>query len=155
MRRLVIATLPALILLCAPISTPQGCELHSIRWTSLVINLLRVGAPAVTSLRPGAPPVQANTSERIATQIAQESVSLEPGKPIERELSGGQSHSYKIMLISGQYLQLTVSQKGIDAVVALFTPDGKKIGEVNSEKVTVGSETISAIAETAGAYEIE
>ena len=39
--------------------------------------------------------------------------------------------------------------------MALFTPDGKKIGEVDSEQVTVGSETISAIAEAAGAYRIE
>ena len=31
-------------------------------------------------------------------------------------------------------------------LVALFTPDGKKIGEVDSEQATVGAETISAIA---------
>ena len=39
--------------------------------------------------------------------------------------------------------------------MALFTPDGKKIGEVDSEQTTVGAETISAIAEVAGAYRIE
>ena len=33
MRRLVIAALSALILLCIPISTLQGRGLHSIRWT--------------------------------------------------------------------------------------------------------------------------
>ena len=40
-------------------------------------------------------------------------------------------------------------------LVVLFTPDGKKIGEVDGEQMTVGSETISAIAEAAGAYRIE
>jgi hypothetical protein len=40
-------------------------------------------------------------SERGAAPSAQESISLEPGKPVERELSGGQSHSYKITMISG------------------------------------------------------
>jgi CHAT domain-containing protein/Flp pilus assembly protein TadD len=80
---------------------------------------------------------------------------LEPGKPIERELSGGQSHSYKITATSGQYLHIEVEQRGIDVAVALYTPDGKKIGEVDGERVTVGSETILAIAEAAGAYRIE
>ena len=32
MRRLLIAALSALILLCTPFSDPQGCGLHSIRW---------------------------------------------------------------------------------------------------------------------------
>jgi tetratricopeptide (TPR) repeat protein len=98
--------------------------------------------------------VQANTSERSATQSAQQSDSLEPGKPIERELSGGQSHSYKITMISGQYLQVVVAQRGID-VVALFTPDGKKINEVNSDPLIEGSETVSVIAEAHGAYLFE
>jgi CHAT domain-containing protein/predicted negative regulator of RcsB-dependent stress response len=155
MRRLIVAALSALILLCVSISTPQGRGLRSIRWTPLMINLLRVGSPADTSLRPGAPPGQAPAGARGAAPGAQESVSLEPGKPVEQELSGGQSHFYKVTMTSGQYLRITVSQQGIDALVALFTPDGKKIGDVNSEHATVGSEAISAIAEAAGAYRIE
>ena len=85
MRRLVIAALSALILLCTSISTPQGRGLHSIRWTPLVINLSRAGAPPATSLRPGAPPAHAHANECGAAPSAQESVSLEPGKPVERE----------------------------------------------------------------------
>jgi len=156
MRRLIIAALSALILLCTPFSNPQGCGLHLIRWTPLSINLLiRAGAPAATSLRPAAVLSQAPTSERGEAPSAQESVSLEPGKPVERELSGGQSHFYKISMTSGQYLRITVGQRGIDVVVALFTADGKKVGEADIEKATVKSETISAIAESAGAYRIE
>ncbi|HEU0179208.1 MAG TPA: tetratricopeptide repeat protein, partial [Blastocatellia bacterium] len=93
--------------------------------------------------------------ERGEAPGAQESISLEPGKPVERELSGAQSHFYKITMTSGQYLQVIVSQKGIDARVALFTPDGKKIGDVDREKATVRSESMSAIAEETGAYRIE
>src|SRR6266511_2271475 len=155
MRRLIIAALSALILLCTPFSDLQGCGLHSIRWTPLIINLLRVGAPAATSLRSGAAPVQTPASEHGAAQSAQESVSLEPGKPVERELSGGQSHFYKITMTSGQYLRITVSQLGIDALVALFTPDSKKIGEVDLEPSIGRSETILVIAEVEGAYRIE
>ncbi|HEY6401668.1 MAG TPA: hypothetical protein VI479_09690, partial [Blastocatellia bacterium] len=48
-----------------------------------------------------------------------------------------------------------VEQQGVDVAVALFTPDGKKIGEVDGERATVSAETMSAIAEAAGAYRIE
>jgi CHAT domain-containing protein/Tfp pilus assembly protein PilF len=144
MRRLTMAALSILILLCAPLLNPHGCGLYSIGRTPLMTNLLWVVAP----------PTPASASERGAAQSAQESISLEPGEPIERELSGGQSHSYKITLTSGRYLQVVVSQRGIDAMVTLFTPDGKKIIEVDSERAIVGSETISAIANAAGVYKI-
>jgi tetratricopeptide (TPR) repeat protein len=58
-------------------------------------------------------------------------------------------------MTSGQYLRITVSQQGIDALVALFTPDGKNISEVDLEPSIGRSETILAIAEAAGAYRIE
>jgi CHAT domain-containing protein len=155
MRHLIIVALPALILLCTPFSDPQGCGLHSIRWTPHMINLLRAGAQAATSLRPVAVPAQAPATERGAAPSAQESISLEPGKPVERELSGGKSHSYKITMISGQYLHLVVEQRGIDVAMELFTPDGKKIREADIWRATVGAEAISVIAEATGAYIIE
>src|SRR5215831_6788284 len=147
MRRLIVAALSALILLYLPLSTPQSWVAHSIRWTPLMINPLGGGSPAATSARPGTPRAQAPASERGAAQSSQESISLELGKPVERELSGGQSHSYRITMISGQYLNVVVAQRGIDVAVSLFTPDGKKIIEVNSKRLTEGSETVSAIAE--------
>jgi hypothetical protein len=133
MRRLMIAALSALILLYVSISTPQARGLHSIRWPPLMINLLRAGAPATTSLWPLATPAQAPASTRGAAASAQESVSLEPGKLVEREISGGQSHSYKITMISGQYSYIVVEQRRIDVAVALFAPDGKKNGEVDGD----------------------
>src|SRR5262245_37616268 len=112
MRRLMITALSALILLCVSISTPQGRGLHSIRRTPIMIDLLnRASAPAATSLWPVALPTQAPASERGAAPSAQESISLEPGKLVERELSGGQSHFYKIDMTSGQYLRITVIQR--------------------------------------------
>jgi len=103
----------------------------------------------------GAPPVQASARERGVAPSAQERVSLEPGKPVERELSGGQSHFYKVSMAAGQYLQVVVSQRGIDALVALFAPDGKKISEMDSNPVIEGLETVLTIAEVTGAYLIE
>jgi tetratricopeptide (TPR) repeat protein len=104
---------------------------------------------------PGSLTTQAGDSVRSATQSAAEDLSLEPGKPIDRELSGGQSHFYKITTTSDQYLKVTVSQRGVDALVTLFMPDGKKVCEVDGEPAAVGTETVLAIAEVAGAYKIE
>ena len=54
MRRLVIAALSTLILLCVSISTPQGSGLHSIHWIPLMINLLIQDEASATDLRPWA-----------------------------------------------------------------------------------------------------
>jgi CHAT domain-containing protein/tetratricopeptide (TPR) repeat protein len=140
----------------ALVSSPQVHGLPTTRCVAFIINLLIwVGLSVSPSLGPSSSLVQASAGARGATQSAQETDSLEPGKPIERELSGGQSHSYKITMISGQYLQVVVDQRGIDVAVVLFAPDGKKIREVDSEHLVEGSETLSAIAETPGAYLIE
>jgi len=130
--------------------------LPTTRCAAFIINLLIwVGLSVSPSLWPGSSLAQSSDGARKAAESAQGTDSLEPGKPVERELSGGQSHSYKITMISGQYLQVVVNQRGIDVAVALFAPDGKKISEVDSEDLVEGSETVSAIAEAAGAYRVE
>jgi CHAT domain-containing protein/uncharacterized protein HemY len=117
--------------------------------------LVWMQSPSAALPPPGSPSAQANDARRGEAQSAEESQSLQPGKPIERELSGGQSHFYKITMTSGQYLRIAVSQLGIDALVALHAPDGKKIDDADGEHATAGSEAISAIAEAAGAYLVE
>ena len=139
-----------------PVTKPQDRGCSTTRRAIQIINmLLWAGLSASRCLWPEAAPVQANASERSPTQSAQESDSLEPGKPIEREISGGQSHSYKITMISGQCLRVVVAQRGIDVAVALFTPDSKKISEADIDHLIAGSETVSLIAEASGAYLIE
>lgn len=60
-------------------------------------------------------------------QRQQNATALIPGKPIEREIAGGQTHSYQLHLAEGQYLRLVVDQKGIEMVATLFSPDRKKL----------------------------
>ena len=57
---------------------------------------------------------------------------LDQGKPIERELSGGESHSYQLNITTGQYARVIIEQKGIDVVVSVFGPDGKLITAVDN-----------------------
>jgi CHAT domain-containing protein len=80
---------------------------------------------------------------------------LEPGKPIERELAGGETHSYLIALDAGQFMQTVVDQRGIDVVVAMYGPDGKKISEVDSPNGTKGPEPMSVVVDVAGNYLLE
>jgi tetratricopeptide (TPR) repeat protein len=91
----------------------------------------------------------------IPAQGAQEARPLEPGKPVERELTGGQTHAYQLTLAADQYLHLIVEQRGIDVVVALTGPDGQKLVEVDSPNGMVGPEPVSFVAEAPGNYWIE
>jgi len=91
----------------------------------------------------------------LVAQVGSDSQKLELGKPIERELAGGQSHSYEIVLNSGEYVHVVIDQRGIDVVVTLFAPDGKQIAEVDSPNGTQGVEPVFAIATITGIHRLE
>src|SRR5215831_3942004 len=54
---------------------------------------------------------------------------LAPGKGIEREMKGGETHSYLVKLRHGDFMHVEVDQRGIDVVVSLLAPDGQKLVE--------------------------
>src|SRR5262245_36245755 len=57
---------------------------------------------------------------------------LEPGKPIRRELAGGQQHRYQVELSLNQLLKSTVRQDGIDVVVNVVGPDSRQLATFDS-----------------------
>src|SRR5437868_640256 len=81
--------------------------------------------------------------------------SLKVGETVEREISGGESHSYFIPLTSGQYLHLTVDQRGIDLIITLFNANGNKVIEVDSPNGEQGPEILSAIIDLGGVYRLD
>ncbi len=91
-------------------------------------------------------------SEQPATeaQDTQEITVLESGKPIERELSSTQEHSYQVTLAEGQYAFIVVEQRGIDVVVQLLGTDGKSIADFDTEIRNQGEEKIEVVADAAG-----
>ena len=91
----------------------------------------------------------------ISTAHSQEYQTLGVGRPIERELAGGQAHSFQISLAASQFLDAVVEQKGIDVVVTLFGPDGKGLIEVDSPNGTQGPEPVKWITAEAGNYRLE
>ena len=80
---------------------------------------------------------------------------LELGKPIEREMAGGQSHPYQLAMTAGQYARVVVEQKGSDVVVKLFAPGGTLITEVDNPNGTLGPEPVHITAEATGIYRLE
>src|SRR5437870_2880198 len=81
--------------------------------------------------------------------------SIEPGKPVERALQGGEKHTYEIHADAGQFLHAVVEQLGIDVNLTLYAPDGKEIASMNSPNGSSGLEQISTIAESSGPYRLE
>ncbi|MEN3336130.1 MAG: hypothetical protein V7641_5495 [Blastocatellia bacterium] len=79
---------------------------------------------------------------------------LEVGKPLEREMQGGESHLYEIALDAGQYLYVVVEQRGMDVAVQVIAPDGKPLMEVDSPNGAQGDEPVMLIAEAAGVYRL-
>lgn len=84
-----------------------------------------------------------------------ETIVLEPGKPIERGLTGGEAHSYRIPIASGQYLYAIIDQRGIDVGVTLFAPDGRKLLEIDTTSSQLGEEPLWFVSESAGNYRLE
>ncbi|MBS1810532.1 MAG: CHAT domain-containing protein [Acidobacteria bacterium] len=85
---------------------------------------------------------------------AQDLTTLEPDKPIQRELSGGQSHSFQVNLGANQFLNLVVEQRGIDVEVTLLGVDGKPLLTVDSPNGMKGPEPLSFASEMNGNYQI-
>src|SRR5215204_7292773 len=67
---------------------------------------------------------------------------LPPLAHIERELKGGETHSYRVSLKAGQFLHAVVEQKEIDVLIVLLGPDGKQISESDSPNDRWGTEPI-------------
>ncbi|HYO91247.1 MAG TPA: tetratricopeptide repeat protein, partial [Pyrinomonadaceae bacterium] len=88
-------------------------------------------------------------------QGAQEERTLESGTHIERALTGGNSHSYRVALTPGQYLHVSVEQRGLDVVVALRGPDGAPLSEMDGLRGLAGVEELSWEAASAGLYVLE
>ena len=114
----------------------------------LLTAVLLLGSAAATV------PAQTAAGSPLSQQTT-ESTPLELGKPVERELAGDAAHSYRITLAANQFLHVVVEQKGIDVVVALFAPDGKKVAEVDSPNGSQGPEPILVMAEVTGTYRLE
>ncbi len=89
------------------------------------------------------------------TQDQMQVISLETSKPIEREIAGGQSHSYQVMLGANQYLEVAFQQLNVNLAIVLLGLQGNKLLEADVEKRKRGVEMLTFIADAPGNYQIE
>jgi erythromycin esterase len=80
---------------------------------------------------------------------------LVPGKPIERELGGKAVHEYLVQLGRGCFVQGDAEQKGIDVVVTVFDPGGRRLAAFDGPSGALGPEPFEIEPRTAGTYRIQ
>ncbi|MBA3711672.1 MAG: CHAT domain-containing protein [Pyrinomonadaceae bacterium] len=97
-------------------------------------------------------PSSANLIRREAMQQPLDLPSLSTGAPIERELSGGQTHIYRIALSAGQFALVQVEQRGVEVVLTANGPDGKEFALVDLRIGGKGVEPLTMVADAAGEY---
>jgi len=90
-----------------------------------------------------------------AARQPQDPQSLSTNAPIERELPGGQTHTYRIALSAGQYALVQVEQRGADVWLTADGPDGKEFASVNLNSSGEGMEQLSIVADAAGEYTLK
>ena len=74
---------------------------------------------------------------------------------VERELKGGETHSYRVSLTAGQFLHAVVEQKDIDVAAAAFGPDNKQVSYCDSPNDRWGSESVVFVAPATGEYRVD
>jgi hypothetical protein len=87
-------------------------------------------------------------------QTQNDKSTLQPGTPIERTIGPGESHSFTINLADEQFLQFVVNQLGVDLIVRVFSPSGKRLGDFDSPNGSEGPENVSIVAVKGGEYRI-
>lgn len=121
-------------------------------WRRITLMALLAGC-AIASASLFCPSSVANVSTLHPSQS--DIATLEHKIPVERELAGGQTHSYRLALNAGQYVRVMVEQKGIDVAMTLFSPDGAKLAEIILPHTLQGRKVIIAVTSAAGNHRLE
>ncbi|MBA3355055.1 MAG: hypothetical protein H0U18_03780 [Pyrinomonadaceae bacterium] len=58
-------------------------------------------------------------------------MTLVPGRPAERDIAGGESHTYQLALTAGQFVRFRLEQRAIDVALTLTAPNSKQLLEMN------------------------
>jgi tetratricopeptide (TPR) repeat protein/CHAT domain-containing protein len=72
---------------------------------------------------------------------------LNPNRPVERQIAGGETHVFQFALKRGQYARVEVEQRDIDVVVSLWGAGGAPESEMDAKNGYLWRESVSAMAE--------
>ena len=108
------------------------------------------GAPSGGAPRAGGPAISvAARGAAAVTWIAA------GGRPLERPMRSGETHSYGLALQAGQFVHIVVDQLGIDVELRLHAPGGALIDDADSPTGTTGPERVSEVAARYGSYRLD
>ena len=83
-----------------------------------------------------------------------DATTLTRGSVLERTLSGGESHSYRLALAAGESANLAVEQRGIDVTVQALDSSGKVVAVFNTETRRQGLEPVVLAADAQATWEL-
>lgn len=78
---------------------------------------------------------------------------LVAGQPVEREIAGGESHTYQIQIAAGQFVRFRLDQRSLNSRLNLTAPDGKQLAEINLTDAGE-PESLAFEAKLTGIYEL-
>ncbi|MBI4748550.1 MAG: CHAT domain-containing protein [Acidobacteria bacterium] len=87
--------------------------------------------------------------------VAQQIPVLSADTLIQKELSPGESHNYRIALDQDQFVSIAVEQQGIDVELRLETENGTEVTGMNRWDSTLGVESLVWIAKHPGLYQLK
>ncbi len=90
-----------------------------------------------------------NQSENVRPEDVR---TLTPGSTVVREISGRQTHAYRISLDAGQFALVHVDQRGAEVALTANGPDGKELAFVDLRIGGKGVEPLGIVADAAGDY---
>ena len=98
----------------------------------------------------------ASVPGRVAVNVVPDDIPLLPGAGLDKELAGGQAHTYKISVASpNQYLRVVIEQQGINIVAVLYDSQNKELLRADYPGGAHGPIYVSTILQTAGDYRVE
>ncbi|HZL76199.1 MAG TPA: serine hydrolase, partial [Bacteroidales bacterium] len=77
------------------------------------------------------------------------------GKKVSELLKAGEKHKYIVKLEKDQFAFFRLEQKGVDAMITTFDPDGKKIESFDSPNGRKGDELVTLFTGKKGSYVLE
>ncbi len=113
-----------------------------------------VGALSATLSATGPNPPQSPASPATQTNAAPEPTALEPDKPVERSVTGGDTDRYQLRLQAGDCAVIQVEQRGVDVAVQLLGSDNNVVAEADDAIGTQGTEKLEIVADHPGSYTI-
>ena len=72
----------------------------------------------------------------------------------EREIKGGETHSYVLQLAANQTARVEVEQKGVEVVLAAYNPGGEKFIDTDTPAGMSGGDSLLVTAAEAGQYKV-